>query len=435
MKFKKMNILLLFIFIIFSLLNLINSKELFEDYYKRAEEIMSDMTLNQKIGQMFIARYNNATAGEEVANYTPAGYLLFDDNFANHTEKELISELRNASNHLPINIPLAFGVNEEGGTVCTASLYYREGIFPSPRESFIKGGINTILEVEKDKRELLHRLKLNYNFAPVADISLDPGDYMYNRSLGQNSNITSDYIKNVVDSYYENTFTCCVKHFPGYGNITNSPDDISYDKRPLDYLKKNDLVPFAKAIEHKVPMIMISHLIVEEIDKYYPSSLSKAVHDMLRNEYNYSGLIVTDSLSLGAITKNITNVSAAVLAVLAGNDLIVTYNYKEHYDDVVAAVNNNEINITLIEKAAKRVIAWKLQYIYKEQNLIFNFAFLYVFGSFILIGLIILVSCYVVRNKKKHLNNYDDEEDNNDNFSAHGKRLISNQSDQRDSEL
>ena len=162
-------------------------------------------------------------------------------------------------------------------------------------------------------------------------------------------------------------FTCCLKHFPGYGNNRNTHDDVSHDYRTLDYLKTHDLIPFVNSISHSVPMIMVSHNIVHDIDDEYPSSISKKVHDLLRNEYSYTGLILTDSLSMGAITKYCKNTSAGVLAVQAGNDIIVTSTFEEHVKQVIKAFMEGEIEEEIINKAARRVIAWKLKYLYKME--------------------------------------------------------------------
>ena len=136
-------------------------------------------------------------------------------------------------------------------------------------------------KIKKEKRDLLRNLSFNINFAPVADISTNEKDYMYNRSLGQNASITSEYINAVVDDYVNDNFTCCLKHFPGYGNNKNTHDDVAHDLRPLEYLKIHDLIPFLNAISHNVPMIMVSHNIIVNIDNEYPSSLSKKIHNLL----------------------------------------------------------------------------------------------------------------------------------------------------------
>ena len=425
----KMNFKFYFILIIANLLYLYYSKDIFEDYYEKADEILSSMSRNEKIGQLFLARYSLNTVDYQIQKYYPAGFVLFAQNLINHTEDELIKELNQRQKIS--KIPLAFGVDEEGGIVCRVSLYFRNKSFPSPRDSYLKGGIEEILSIEQEKRNLLKKLKLHYNFAPVADISTNSSDYIYKRTLGENATLTSEYINSVIDSYNNDNFSCCLKHFPGYGNNSNTHDVISYDYRPIDYLKENDLVPFVNAISHKVPMIMVSHNIVLNIDDEYPSSISKKVHDLLRNDYGYTGLIVTDSLSMGAITKYTKNISAAVLAILAGNDIIVTSTFEKHIEELIKAVDNNEVDMSLIEKAAKRVIAWKLKYIYEnekkqdvENKPNFNVILFSIIG-FIIIAFIIV---FAVIWKCKYINKNQSEE-NSKNINDDSPLIADSKSD------
>ena len=351
------------LFLIFQILNLISSKDLFEDYYKEAEKIVANMSIFEKIGQMFIGRYSADTAEDQIKKYHIGGFCLFANNIKNHTEEQLINELERVQNKSKYK--LSYSVDEEGGTVCRVSLYFRKERFPSPRESYLKGGLNEILSIEKEKRDLLKKLNFSVNFAPVADMSMNESDYIYDRTLGENASLTSNYISAVVDDYVKDEFCCCLKHFPGYGNNRNTHDDVAHDYRSLDYLKQNDLIPFVEAVKHEVPMIMFSHNIVHSIDGEYPASISKKVHDLLRNEYGYSGIMITDSLSMGAISKYAVNVSAGVLAVEAGNDIILTSSFEEHINQVIKAYEEHQIDENLIDKAAKRVIAWKLKYLYK----------------------------------------------------------------------
>ena len=351
------------IFALFILINIAFSKDLFEDYYEEAEKILANMNIYEKIGQIFIGRYSKENAEAQLNQYHIGGFCLFANNLVDHTAAELYQELEALQSKSKIK--LSYSVDEEGGTVSRVGLYFRDKPFPAPRESYLQGGIEQIRTIEKEKRELLEKLDFSVNFAPVADISTNPDDYMYKRTLGENAEKTSEYINAVVDDYVEDEFCCCLKHFPGYGNNSNTHYDVAHDYRPLDYLKKNDLVPFVNAISHEVPMIMVSHNIVHNIDNEYPSSISKKVHDMLRNEYGFTGIIITDSLSMGAISKYTKDGTAGALAVLAGNDIILTSTFEDHVKQVIEAYEKKVIDPQLIEMAAKRVIAWKLKYLYK----------------------------------------------------------------------
>ena len=364
---KKINIThFLFLITLMSTTNIINSKDLFEDYYPQAEEILKKMTTAEKIGQLFLGAYTLSEADKLIEKCYLGGFVVFEKSVLNHTKEELINEFQERQKIS--KIPLVFSVDEEGGTVQRIGSHFRDEPFPSPRESYLKNGIKEILNIEKEKRKLLKELQFNVNLAPVADISLNESDYIYKRTLGENVNITTDYITNVVSSYVKDKFTCCLKHFPGYGNNTNTHDDVAHDYRPLEQFENNDLVPFIKSINKKVPMIMFSHNIVHCIDEEYPASLSKKLHELLKNKYEYSGLILTDSLSMDAITKYIKNISAAVLAVEAGNDLLVTSDFENHYNELLAAVNRKDVDMKLIDNAAKRVLAWKLMYLYESNE-------------------------------------------------------------------
>ncbi len=353
-------------FLLFSLISISFQKELFEDYYERAEKILLKMSRNEIIGQIFFPRYTLETVDHEIRTYFPGGFVLFENNIQNHTKEQLINELEERQKIS--KIPLAYGVDEEGGTVVRVSRVFRDEPFPSPQDLYDEGGIDKIIEIEKEKINLLRELHMHYNLAPVADIALNEEDYMYKRSLAQNVTITTEFITKVSDEYYKNNFTCCLKHYPGYGNNSNTHYDVVHDYRPLEQFKTVDLVPFGASVSHKQPMIMFSHNIVHCIDPEYPSSISKKVHDVLIKDYGYSGLLVTDSLSMGAITKYTKNISAAVLAVESGNDVIITSTFEKHITELIEAVDKKEVSMDLIKKAAKKVIAWKLKYIYPQEE-------------------------------------------------------------------
>ena len=356
---KKILIILLIAF------NMISSKELFEDYYPEAEEILKNMSIFEKIGQMFIGRYDKDTAIQQIELYHIGGFCLFAQNLEGHTVDQLNEELANVQNKS--KFLLTYSIDEEGGIVNRASLYFRDEPFPSPRESYLKGGIDEILKIEKEKRELLSSLSFNLNFAPVADVSQNESDYIYKRTLGENATTTSEYINSEVDDYVKDNFSCCLKHFPGYANNRNTHDDVAHDYRPIDYIRENDLIPFKNAVQHDVPWIMVSHNIYHSIDEEYPASISAKVHDLLRNECGFSGIAVTDSLSMGAIEKYAVNASAGALAVKAGNDIILTSTLEKHINQVIKAYEEKEIDEEIIHMHAKRVIAWKLKYLYKKE--------------------------------------------------------------------
>ena len=336
-------------------------KELFEDYYPKASKILSKMSMREKVGQLFFPRYNKLTVEKELIEKNPGGYILFANNLENHTLEEIINELKLVQEKSKIKLGL--GVDEEGGKVNRVSLYFREKPFPSPQNLYNEGGIEKILLIEKEKRDLLRKIGFNFNLAPVADISNDKLDYIYERTLGKNAKETSNYIRREIEeSNKDNKFTQCLKHFPGYGNNTDTHSGLAIDNRKYEIFENNDFLPFISGIQSNVNMILISHNIVNSIDNEFPASCSLKMVNLLKNTLNFSGLIVTDSMSMGAIAQweKINKVSAVVLSVKAGVNVIITSDFEKHYNEVLKAVLNKDIHIQVINNAVLKIIAWKL---------------------------------------------------------------------------
>jgi len=353
------------VFYYFLLFALCYSSELFEEYYTKAEAVMKKMTLEDKIGQMFFPRFNLTTYPDDIKNKKPGGYVLFAYDF-NTTNESFIQDYMTKIQKLSqesMKLPLGLSVDEEGGTVCRVSLFHRPEKFPSPQEIYNKSGIEGILEIDQEKRDLLRKFYLNINLAPVADISYNSSDYIYKRTLGRNPEESAAYIEKDVEGYVDDNFTCCAKHFPGYGNNIDTHGDIAIDNRSYEIFQTEDFLTFNAAIAKKIPMVLVSHNIVTCKDDKYPASLSPAWHEILRKELNFSGLILTDDLSMGAIKKYTGDESEAVLAVKAGNDILLTSDYYVHLDAVIKAAKEGKIKEDLINKACRRIIAWKFKYL------------------------------------------------------------------------
>jgi len=339
--------------------------ELFEEFYPEAEKIMKKMTKEQKIGQLFFPRFDNNTKVSDITTKFPGGFVLFEVDF-NETENVVINNIEYIQNlsQKAMNLPLGIAVEEEGGDICRVSLFHRkEKNFSSPHDIYNKSGIEGILTTDQEKRDLLRKFKINVNLAPVADISENPNDYIYKRALGYALNETIKYIEKDVEGYVKDNFTCCAKHFPGYGNNPDTYEHIAIDNRTYENFLEKDFKPFKSGITSNIPMILVSHNIVLCKDQKYPASISKTWHDILRNDLNYSGLILTDDLSLDAIKKYSGDLSPAILAVKAGNDILLTSQFYEHLNATIEAVNNNTISMDIIENACKRIIAWKIKYL------------------------------------------------------------------------
>ena len=348
----------------FLLFALCYSTELFEEYYEKALEKMKNMTIEERIGQIFFPRFNLKNSTDDIKNRKPGGFMLFanDFNFEEKYIQDYITKIQNLS-YESMGLPLGLAVDEEGGTVNR-----KEGPFPSPQEIYNKSGIEGILKIDQEKRDLLRKFYLNINLAPVADLSYNPKDYIYGRTIGRKAEQAAEYIAKDVEGYVNDNYTCCLKHFPGYGNNSDTHTGISIDNRTYENFKNEDFKVFQAGINNKAQIVLVSHNIVTCKDDKHPASISKTWHDILRHELNFTGLIMTDDMSMGAIKKYTDNESEAVLAVLAGNDIILTSDYYMHLDAVKKAYEDGKINETLINNACKRILAWKFKYLKKEES-------------------------------------------------------------------
>ena len=330
------------------------------ELFLRAVEIADGMTLEEKAGQLFFARFPDKGAEEEIACYHPAGYIFFGRDFENSSPEKFKTDIEKYQGESKIT--LLTGVDEEGGTVVRASKYpqFREVPFKSPRELYNEGGMDKVLEDAEEKSDFLKKLGINVNLAPVCDISNDSDNFIYDRSIGLDPQKTAEYVVRVQNEMKKHGMGSIIKHFPGYGDNADTHTGESIDTRDLDYLSQNDLVPFAAAIENGCDAILVSHNIIDAIDKENIATLSPAVHEFLRNEMDFKGVIVTDDMAMGAV-ENIDSGDAAVKAVLAGNDLIITSDLKTQYEAVLQALKSGEIGDNRLDESVCRGLLWKLK--------------------------------------------------------------------------
>lgn len=328
--------------------------------YDPLQQLIDAMTTEELVGQLFLVA-PPADPLDAIETYHLGGYILFSNDFQGETPdsvKDTLSTYQNAS-----KIPLLIAVDEEGGSVCRVSGHtaFRESRFSSPRKLFSQGGIDLLTKTEAEKCELLSNLGINVNLAPVCDITTDPNAFMYSRSLGQSPEETAQCIAAMVNVM--NTFQVgsVLKHFPGYGNNTDTHVAAAVDDRSLSDLESVDLVPFQGGIDAGCGAIMISHTIINAIDNQNPATLSPAVHDYLRTKMGFTGVIMTDDLEMDAIADHYGQGEAAVLAVLAGNDILCSWSFETQYEAVLEAVNSGGIPLEQVTASVLRILHWKQQ--------------------------------------------------------------------------
>lgn len=338
---------------------------IFGAFYKQAYNKLKTMTLGEKIGQILLARYPDANQVEEMKKYHLGGFVFFERDFASKSATQTKSMLDTLQNNS--KIPLLTAVDEEGGKVVriSSNSALASEKFKSPSELYKAGAFPKIKEDTIQKSALLRSLGLNVNLAPVVDVSTNPSDYMYDRALQENTSLTSTYASTVIKASKGTGVSYTLKHFPGYGNNADTHVGGVTDNRSYDDILKNDIPPFKEGINAGAEAVLVSHNVISNIDANNPASLSASVHNILRKDLGFTGIIITDDIAMGAL-KDIGDVT--VKAITAGNDIIITTDYEESFNSIKDAISRGSLSEEQIDKLAFRVISWKYYKMLMAEN-------------------------------------------------------------------
>lgn len=323
--------------------------------YKKAEAYLNQMTLDEKIGQLFLVRFPTENASKIVSENYFGGYLLFGRDFKDKTKEQVIAMIDEVQKNS--KTPLITAVDEEGGTVVriSSNKNLANEKFKSPSQLYNEGGFELIRQDTIDKSNLLKELGINLNLAPVVDIS-DPSDYMYERTLKQGVDLTKEFAKTVIEASKDTGVSYALKHFPGYGHNDDTHKSESSDTRTYDEIINQAVPPFEEGIKAGTEAILISHNKIECMDGDNPASISKTVHDFLRDTLHYNGIIITDDLSMGAVA-NVEDVY--IKAVNSGNNLIITSDYQTAIKQVKDAIEDGKITEEQLDELVVKTLAWK----------------------------------------------------------------------------
>ena len=327
------------------------------------DTLLKSMALEEKVGQLFFVRCPAESAVEDVSSYHLGGYILFGRDTKDKSANQLIQTIQSYQD--AAQIPLLIGVDEEGGSVVRVSSnpHLREKKFPSPQTLWKNQHDhgNVFSEDAWEKSNLLQALGFNVNLAPVADVSTDPSDFIYDRALGQDAPITAEYVKSVVTAMSDAGMGSVLKHFPGYGNNVDTHTGIAVDERPMETFESSDFLPFESGIAAggNSTAVLMSHNIITCMDAELPASLSLAVHQILREKLNFNGVVMTDDLAMDAVAAYAEDGAVAVMAIEAGNDIVLTTDYRTQIPKVLDAVKTGVLSEEMIDTACRRVLQWK----------------------------------------------------------------------------
>ena len=324
---------------------------IFSKFYTQAYNTLNTLSLDEKIGQLLLARYPD----KDINNYNVAGYVFFEKDFKDKNKEQVINMIDNLSKTAKIHLLTA--VDEEGGKINRISTNpnLSASPFKGSKEIYDASGLDGIMEDIKNKSKLLSSLHLNVNLAPVVDMSTDTKSYIYDRTIGYGVDITSKYADTVIFASKGSEVSYVLKHFPGYGDNTDTHNGESTDDTPYDEIINNNILPFKAGIEAGAEAVLVSHNKFTSIDAI-PATLSSAIHNLLRSNLGFTGVIITDDLDMGA-TKNISD--RYVNALLAGNNLLIVTDYDAAFKQIKSGIESGKVTEDYINKVVLRNLAWK----------------------------------------------------------------------------
>lgn len=341
--------------------------------------LMADMTLEEKVAQMFIVKPEDITGVDAVVQagkqtraaleqYPVGGLIYFGTNLESTDQTRAMLTATQEFAHEITGLPVFLCVDEEGGTVSRIGGTEGFGIENVGDMSAVGATGDTAYakEVATNIGAYLTELGFNVDFAPDADVANNPdSDTMVLRSFGTAGSEVAPFVKAQVEGFTEAGILSCAKHFPGIGGAEGDSHEVSiYSHKTLDEMAQDELLPFQAAIEADVPFIMVGHLSTPEATgDDTPASINPAIiTDVLREQLGYDGIVITDSMSMGAVNERYTASEAAVLAIEAGVDIVLTpADFPAAYQSVLDAVSSGRISEERIDESVARIVQAKTE--------------------------------------------------------------------------
>lgn len=331
-----------------------------------AQELLKKMTLEEKVGQLLMVGLSGTTLDENdiylLKQAHVGGVILFDRNMDNPEQvKALTASIqKNSSGHLPVFV----AVDEEGGLVARMREHLEAP--PAAEEIGNAGDEKLALQWAEKTAKNIKALGFNVNFAPVADIDSD-----LKRSYGKDAETVTKFVKAAGAGYQNENIIYSLKHFPGIGKSkVDSHVEGSEINADMATLEKEDLLPFStmiKEYDNRDFMIMVSHLSYPKLDEDRPASIStKIIQGVLREKLGFNGIVITDDLEMGAVSKHYDFVEMGIMTIKAGSDIALVCHEPEHikkvYQGLLAAAKGGEITEKRLDESCLRIIKVKLKH-------------------------------------------------------------------------
>ena len=346
---------------------------------------IQSMTLREKVGQLFMIRpdalegrfgpaelEDNSITGttqvsqemrEKYAQYPCGGFALFRKNILSPSQLTAFTEsLHSLGDFAPV-----LGIDEEGGRIARIANHpdnFNVTKFPSMGAIAWSGDESKAYEAGKTIGEYLTAYGLDIDFAPVADVNTNPRNTVIgDRAFGSDPTLAAGMVRQVILGLHESGAASCVKHFPGHGDTaTDTHTGYAETLKTWEEISACEMIPFRAGIEAGTDFVMTAHIAAPNVTgSDEPSTMSYTMlTEKLRGELGFQGLIITDALSMGAITEKYSSSQACIQCIQAGVDiLLMPYDYYEAFDGVVQAVENGVIPESRIDESVYRILSFK----------------------------------------------------------------------------
>ena len=331
-------------------------------------ELLDGMTLREKICQMFVVFPSDLTGTEKVtqADETirqaleqyPVGGLLYDA--SNMVSRDQVREMLENTQSFS-KLPLILTCDEEGGRV--ARLMNTVGTTSiGPMLNYAHLGPDAARQNAQTIAQDMVSCGFNTDLAPVADVWSNPentviGDRAYSQDFAQ----AAELVPAAVEGFHLGGTACTLKHFPGHGDTReDSHSGVAYVDKTLEQLRQEELLPFQAGIDAGADMVMLGHLTVRELDSEPAPFSHRIVTELLRDELGFSGVVITGSLKMKAVTDRYSSAEAAARAVQAGVDLLLCpEDLDAAVEGLVRAVESGGISRERIDESVLRILNMK----------------------------------------------------------------------------
>lgn len=344
----------------------------------RAKEIIDGMTLEQKAAQLFVVTpeaitgVDTATLATEATRaaleaYPVGGIVYFQKNLVNEQQtRDMLANTQTYAREVT-GLPAFLCIDEEGGTVSRIGGNPGFAVSNAGNMSDVGalGDAEYARNIAANIGSYLHDLGFNVDFAPDADIANNPAsDTMALRSFGSSADAVFPMVKAQVEGFLSSDMLCAAKHFPGIGGAEGDSHNTSiYSSKTVDEMAQEELLPFQAAMEADVPFVMVGHLSTPQATgNDLPASVSSAiVTDVLRDRLGYDGIVITDSLAMGAVCELYAPYEIGVAALEAGVDMVlIPADFPAAYQGVLDAVASGRLSEERIDSSLERIVRTKL---------------------------------------------------------------------------